>query len=195
MANTSVNTERINNNISILLQRFENIMALAAVRLARQLALLCDSANGFLTVRAQQLRRCRRRSFPAGCRRERTRKLLLRCSTSCQSFTHVKKAPILISSDVQIGAAEDLLSVTRIMKEMWLFGKLNTVGEDERDIEIREKMEADVLAIWKAIEEKNLLRIGLMSFGEPSEEPSEQPSEKPTPNSSQNPAPEPSAEI
>ncbi|KAL8698063.1 MAG: hypothetical protein Q9224_002024, partial [Gallowayella concinna] len=30
-----------------------------------------------------------------------------------------------------IRAAEDILSLTRVMKEMWLFGKLQTVGTDE----------------------------------------------------------------
>ncbi|KAL8722018.1 MAG: hypothetical protein Q9225_001394 [Loekoesia sp. 1 TL-2023] len=30
-----------------------------------------------------------------------------------------------------IRAAEDILSLTRIMKEMWLFGKLQTVGMNE----------------------------------------------------------------
>ncbi|KAI4110508.1 MAG: hypothetical protein LQ339_001374 [Xanthoria mediterranea] len=32
-----------------------------------------------------------------------------------------------------IRAAEDILSLTRTMKEMWLFGKLDTVGTDEAD--------------------------------------------------------------
>ncbi|KAL8682282.1 MAG: hypothetical protein Q9186_001651 [Xanthomendoza sp. 1 TL-2023] len=32
-----------------------------------------------------------------------------------------------------IRAAEDILSLTRVMKEMWLFGKLQTVGTDEAE--------------------------------------------------------------
>ena len=39
------------------------------------------------------------------------------------------------------------------MKESWLFGKLDTLGEDERDIKCREKLERDALAIKKTIEE------------------------------------------
>ena len=33
------------------------------------------------------------------------------------------------------------------MKEMWLFGKLDTLGENEKDVEIREKLEEDVKAV------------------------------------------------
>ncbi|KAI4182996.1 MAG: hypothetical protein L6R41_005660 [Letrouitia leprolyta] len=32
-----------------------------------------------------------------------------------------------------IRAAEDILSLTRVMKEMWLFGKLQTVGTNEAE--------------------------------------------------------------
>lgn len=45
------------------------------------------------------------------------------------------------------------------MKEAWLFGKLDTLGEDERDIQRREKLEKDVLAVQKAIEERGLLGV------------------------------------
>lgn len=34
---------------------------------------------------------------------------------------------------LQIRAAEDLLSLTRIMKEAWLFGRLQTVGASEAE--------------------------------------------------------------
>lgn len=40
----------------------------------------------------------------------------------------------------------------RLMKELWLFGKLDTLGEDERDIQRREKLEEDVKAIQKALD-------------------------------------------
>lgn len=102
----------------------------------------------------------------------------------------MKNALILISSDVQIRAAEDLLGLTRTMKEMWLYGKLHTVGEEERDVENREKMEADVLAIYKAIEESGLRKFALGS----SEETAEKPEEKPTGEAAQEPAQDPSAE-
>lgn len=58
----------------------------------------------------------------------------------------------------QIRAAEDILSLTRTMKETWLFGKLDTLGEDERDVKRREQLENDALAIQKAIEERGLLK-------------------------------------
>jgi hypothetical protein len=42
------------------------------------------------------------------------------------------------------------------MKETWLFGKLDTLGEDERDIKCREKLEGDALTIKKTIEESGV---------------------------------------
>lgn len=45
------------------------------------------------------------------------------------------------------------------MKEMWLFGKLDTIGEDERDKERREKLEKDVAAVQKAIEDGGLAKL------------------------------------
>lgn len=59
---------------------------------------------------------------------------------------------------MQIRAAEDLLSLSRTMKETWLFGKLDTIGEDERDVKRREKLEDDAVAIRNAIEEGGLLK-------------------------------------
>lgn len=44
------------------------------------------------------------------------------------------------------------------MKETWLFGKLDTLGEDESDINRREKLEEDARALQKAIEESSLLK-------------------------------------
>lgn len=44
------------------------------------------------------------------------------------------------------------------MKETWLFGKLDTLGEDERDVKRREQLENDAQAIQKAIEERGLLK-------------------------------------
>ena len=38
------------------------------------------------------------------------------------------------------------------MKETWLFGKLDTLGEDERDVKRREQLEKDVQAVKSAIE-------------------------------------------
>jgi hypothetical protein len=45
------------------------------------------------------------------------------------------------------------------MKEMWLFGKLDTIGEDERDVERREKLDKDVLAVEEALRKNSLLKL------------------------------------
>ena len=37
------------------------------------------------------------------------------------------------------------------MKESWLFGKLDTLGEDERDIDRREGLEEDARAIQRMV--------------------------------------------
>lgn len=37
-----------------------------------------------------------------------------------------------------IRAAEDILSLTRVLKEMWLFGKLDTVGRNEAEARAEE---------------------------------------------------------
>ncbi|KAJ5103116.1 hypothetical protein N7532_003645 [Penicillium argentinense] len=73
--------------------------------------------------------------------------------------TAVESYQVDVESTALIRAAEDLLSVTRTMKEMWLFGKLDTIGEDERDVERREKLEADVDAVKKAVEDGSLEKL------------------------------------
>ncbi|KAJ6051818.1 uncharacterized protein N7446_006454 [Penicillium canescens] len=95
---------RINTDISQLLQRFENIMATATV----------DNPS--------------------------------------YTSTAVETYQLDVESTALIRAAEDLLGLTRTMKETWLFGKLDTLGEDERDVERREKLEQDAQAVQKAIE-------------------------------------------
>jgi hypothetical protein len=44
------------------------------------------------------------------------------------------------------------------MKETWLFGKLDTLGEDERDVKRREQLEEDAVAVRDAVEQKGLLK-------------------------------------
>lgn len=44
------------------------------------------------------------------------------------------------------------------MKETWLFGKLNTLGEDERDVKRREQLENDAEAVQRGIEEGGFLK-------------------------------------
>lgn len=51
------------------------------------------------------------------------------------------------------------------MKEAWLFGKLNTLGEDERDVKRREGLERDALAVQKAAFGEGESRGGLLRGG------------------------------
>jgi hypothetical protein len=37
------------------------------------------------------------------------------------------------------------------MKELWLFGKLDTLGEDERDVQRREQLEENVRVIQEKL--------------------------------------------
>ena len=60
---------------------------------------------------------------------------------------------------IQIRAAEDILALTRTMKELWLFGKLDTLGEDERDVKRREDLERDAVAVKNAIEQGSVLKL------------------------------------
>ncbi|OXV10896.1 hypothetical protein Egran_01340 [Elaphomyces granulatus] len=112
---------RINTNISQLLQRFENIMATAAV----------------LTI-----------PFPLLCKKG--------IENPSYAATAIETYQLDVESTALIRAAEDILSLTRTMKETWLFGKLDTLGEDERDIKCREKLEGDALTIKKTIEESGV---------------------------------------
>ncbi|KAI9038022.1 uncharacterized protein KD926_011360 [Aspergillus affinis] len=101
---------RINTDVSQLLQRFENIMATATVE-----------------------------------------------STS-HTATAVETYQLDVESTALVRAAEDILSLTRTMKETWLFGKLDTLGEDETDVRRREELERDADAIQKAVEDGGLLK-------------------------------------
>ncbi|BDD63062.1 hypothetical protein MAP00_008008 [Monascus purpureus] len=108
---------RINTDISQLLQRFENIMATATV----------ENSN--------------------------------------HASTAVETYQLDVESTALIRAAEDILSLTRSMKEAWLFGKLNTLGEDERDVKRREGLERDALAVQKAAFGEGESRGGLLRGG------------------------------
>ncbi|KAL2832825.1 mediator complex, subunit Med22 [Aspergillus cavernicola] len=101
---------RINNDISQLLQRFENIMATATVE-----------------------------------------------STS-HTTTAVETYQLDVESTALIRAAEDILSLTRVMKETWLFGKLDTLGEDESETKRRKELESDAAVLQKVIEEGGILK-------------------------------------
>ncbi|RMJ22782.1 hypothetical protein PHISP_06339 [Aspergillus sp. HF37] len=101
---------RINADVSQLLQRFENIMATATVE------------------------------------------------NKSHTSTAVGTYQVDVESSALIRAAEDLLSLSRTMKETWLFGKLDTLGEDERDVKRREQLEEDAVAVRDAVEERGLLK-------------------------------------
>lgn len=45
------------------------------------------------------------------------------------------------------------------MKETWLFGKLDTIGEDERDVNRREQLEENVMAVKNAVGEGGVLDL------------------------------------
>jgi hypothetical protein len=44
------------------------------------------------------------------------------------------------------------------MKETWLFGKLDTLGEDESETKRREGLEQDAAVIQKIIEDAGILK-------------------------------------
>lgn len=48
----------------------------------------------------------------------------------------------------QIRAAEDILSLTRSLKEAWLFGQLNTLGESQ----VATKTDGDAKAVAEGLE-------------------------------------------
>ncbi|CAI7595644.1 unnamed protein product [Penicillium glandicola] len=98
--------DRVDYDISQLLQRFENIVAIAA-----------NKFDGTGHVDAA-----------------------------------VEAFQVDVESTALIRAAEDLLALHRLMKELWFFGKLDTLGEDERDVQRREKLEGDVKAIQEALD-------------------------------------------
>lgn len=52
----------------------------------------------------------------------------------------------------QIRATEDILTLTRQMQELWLFGQLNTVDKDGKAKEISQ-VEDDARAIAAAVEQ------------------------------------------
>ncbi|CDM27086.1 hypothetical protein DTO013E5_4270 [Penicillium roqueforti] len=117
--------DRVDYDISQLLQRFENIVAIAA-----------NKFDGTSHVDAA-----------------------------------VEAFQIDVESTALIRASEDLLALHRLMKELWLFGKLDTLGEDERDVQRREKLEEDVTAIQSALD-KGLL---MPSSDEPEDHETEDP--------------------
>ncbi|KAJ5151199.1 uncharacterized protein N7482_010451 [Penicillium canariense] len=102
---------RINQDISQLLQRFENIMATATV------------------------------------------------NNPSHTATAVETYQLDVESTALIRAGEDILSLTRAMKEIWLFGKLDTLGEDEHDVKRGKKLEEDVRAVEKAVQDGTLLML------------------------------------
>lgn len=63
-----------------------------------------------------------------------------------------KQLDIEVGSTALIRAAEDLMALTRGMKELWLFGGLNTVGENEGGEEQRRRLREDVVQVRRGLE-------------------------------------------
>ncbi|CRG90556.1 hypothetical protein PISL3812_07600 [Talaromyces islandicus] len=97
---------RINTNVTQLLQRFENIIAPAKVE------------------------------------------------TPDNTYTAVGTYNLNVEATALTRAAEDILSLTRLMKEIWLFEKLNTVGEDEHEIKRNKELDENANAVREAVEEE-----------------------------------------
>ncbi|RAH41712.1 RNA polymerase II mediator complex head subunit MED22 [Aspergillus brunneoviolaceus CBS 621.78] len=123
---------RINTNISQLLQRFENIMATATTESTSHTSTAVETYQ--LDVESTALVRC-------------------------PDLLTTDSNPLIVDMLwEQVRAAEDILALTRVMKETWLFGKLDTLGEDEAEVKRREELERDAGAIQRAIEEGGLLK-------------------------------------
>ena len=69
---------------------------------------------------------------PNGFKKDEAYMTVARFYGSCAPFS-VRVASVLTVFCPQIRAAEDILSLTRILKEAWLFGKLQTVGSSEAE--------------------------------------------------------------
>ncbi|WEW57818.1 hypothetical protein PRK78_003285 [Emydomyces testavorans] len=80
-------------------------------------------------------------------------------NNSSHTASAIETYQLDVESTALVRAAEDILALTRTMKECWLIGKLNTIGEDERDVKRREELERDVEAVKKAIEDGPLLKL------------------------------------
>ncbi|OJD24498.1 hypothetical protein ACJ73_04134 [Blastomyces percursus] len=92
---------------------------------------------------------------------QRFENIMATATVNNTSFTStaIETYQLDVESTALIRAAEDILSLTRTMKEAWLFGKLDTLGEDERDVQRREGLERDAQAVKSAIEKGGLLSM------------------------------------
>ncbi|KAK7551230.1 mediator complex, subunit Med22 [Phyllosticta citricarpa] len=66
--------------------------------------------------------------------------------------TASKKFQMEVETAALIRATEDILTLTRQMQELWLFGQLNTVDKDGKAKEISQ-VEEDARAIAAAVEQ------------------------------------------
>ena len=70
--------------------------------------------------------------------------------------TVAKQIDIQVETQAIIKAAEDIMALTRSMKELWLFGGLNTVDSEEQKIQKREQKESrdkEVLEIRQGVDQ------------------------------------------
>ena len=70
--------------------------------------------------------------FPCSCYRAQIIVMISQRESSNPQGTFIPKASLL-TDIAQIRAAEDVLALTRVLKESWLFGKLQTVGVSEAE--------------------------------------------------------------
>lgn len=61
---------------------------------------------------------------------------------------------------IQIRAGEDIVSMVRLLKEMWYYGKLDTLGENPQDIKRSRELEKAARAIEKVFEDELVERLG-----------------------------------
>jgi Surfeit locus protein 5 subunit 22 of Mediator complex len=70
--------------------------------------------------------------------------------------TAIQQMQLEVDSTALIGAAEDIMVLTRSLKGMWLFGGLNTIKSDEERAQMEErekKLAEDTRAVREGMEE------------------------------------------
>ncbi|KAI5294864.1 hypothetical protein KEM52_003003 [Ascosphaera acerosa] len=71
--------------------------------------------------------------------------------------TAIEQYQIDVESTALVRAAEDILALTRTLKELWLFGKLETLDADAGDVARQRQLAEDVAAVAGVLRDKGLL--------------------------------------
>ncbi|KAI9702595.1 MAG: hypothetical protein M1836_001075 [Candelina mexicana] len=114
--------ERVDVSVAQLAQRFENIIALAPVRDLKQLLSSPPPSNHF------------------------------QISAPERNATAVDAYQLEVETAALIRAAEDILTLTRSLKEMWLFGQLDTIGESKFNERTEEAARGVLEGLQKVVE-------------------------------------------